>query len=512
MGIRTWLGFTPAQPTAAASESRELAAALNQLDLVRESMADLELALEDQGWQRMLAESTEEFSRDGLNRAARLARIVAVQNPLARRGVAVRTSYVWGQGVSIAARATGANGDQDVNTVIQGFLDDPLNRRAFTGAQARERHEKSLATDGNVFLSLPTSPLTGRVNVRVIPFTEVTQIIANPDDKEDVWFYRRVWNGEHGTRDELYPDLLHSPRARPVNVDGLRVNWDKPVVHVHVNKQEDWQFGIGDLYPALSWARAYKDFLGDWVTLVKALSRFAWKATAPASKAQQLRAEIAREPGLGSTGAPLAAGATFTAATGVTLEAIPKTGATIDSESGKPVAAMVAAALDIPVTMILGDPGQTGARAVAETLDKPTELAMGQRRTVWADAHQRIFTHVIESAALAPRGPLTPGPVTLDRETGRRTVTLAADTDPTVDITWPDLSTAPVTDLVKAITDADSTQRLPGDVVARLLLQALGVDDVDDIVDTLIDADGNFIPPDTPPADPYRQTPDTGSE
>jgi hypothetical protein len=64
-----------------------------------------------------------------------------------------------------------------------------------------------------------------------------------------------------------------------------------------------------------------------------------------------------------------------------TMAPMHSSGATIDSGSGKPLAGMVAAALDVPITMLLADPGVTGARATAETLDKPLELTTGSRRS-----------------------------------------------------------------------------------------------------------------------------------
>jgi hypothetical protein len=87
----------------------------------------------------------------------------------------------------------------------------------------------------------------------------------------------------------------------------------------------------------------------------------------------------------------------------VNLEAIPKSGATIDSESGKPLAAMVAAALGMSVTMLLADPGTTGARAVAETLDKPTILEMGMRRRLWAGVIKTVSTTWSSRRSRPPR-------------------------------------------------------------------------------------------------------------
>jgi hypothetical protein len=175
------------------------------------------------------------------------------------------------------------------------------------------------------------------------------------------------------------------------------------------------------------------------------------------------------------------------------LEAIPKSGATIDSGSGKPLAGMVAAALEVPVTMLLADPGITGARATAETLDTPTENMAGQRRDVWSDFLDRILGYVIDQAVKAPRGALQ-GTVSRD-EWDREVVELAGDTERTIDFDWPDLTEIGMKELVDAIVAADETGKLPPLTTVKLLLQALGVKDIDELLEEVTDDQGNFVDP-----------------
>jgi hypothetical protein len=200
-----------------------------------------------------------------------------------------------------------------------------------------------------------------------------------------------------------------------------------------------------------------------------------------------------------STGKALDVGGTAVTPMDAELEAIPKTGATIDSESGRPLAAMVASALGVPVTMLLGDPGTTGARATAETLNKPTELEMSQRRELWTSVYQRILGYVIVEAVRAPESPLQ-GAVIRDPYTDTEQVVLAGDTTTVIDVDWPDLRDADVKEAVEAIVKADSTGKLPAEQVARLLLTALGVEQVDEIVEQLVDPEtGEFLWPNAPP-------------
>jgi hypothetical protein len=155
---------------------------------------------------------------------------------------------------------------------------------------------------------------------------------------------------------------------------------------------------------------------------------------------------------------------------------------------------MIAAGLDIPVTMLLADPGQTGARAVAETLDQPMRLAMQQRQSLWASVYRDILGYVILQSVKAPQGALH-GTVTRDAWTGQETVQLADDTDPTVEVVWPSLDETPMSVVVAAIVAADTTGKLPPEEVAKLLLHALGVQDADEIVAGMTDDDGNWLDP-----------------
>lgn len=505
MGIRTLLFGETTTPALVTELSERLRGEQSENLVLQESVVDLQLALDDAGWRRMQATGAQEFTRAGLGRIAALCRIMATKNTLIKRGLSLRHVYVWGSGVQVSARANGKEGGQDVNAIVQRFWDEPLNAAVLTGALAAEENERALGTDGNVLFALFTMPKTGAVRVRNVPFDEVDDVICNPEDNAERWYYRRCWTetsvdpgtGAHDTvhREVLYPDVHYRPTARPAKLDGVPVQWDAPVVHVRVNGHKGWKFGVADAYAAIDWARGYTVFLEDFARLMKSLSRFAWKATAPGSKASQVAAKIAAAPGADTLSrTALDVGATAVMGLNQDLTAIPKTGATIDSDSGRPLAAMVASGLDVPVTMLLGDPGVTGARATAETLDEPMRLAMEARRQIWTSVLTTILGYVIDQAVKAPQGQLK-GTISRD-EYDREVVTLAEDTERTLDFDWPDLAKTDPFLLVDAIVKADQTGKLPELTVARLLLQALGVEDIDEIIDELTDDNGDFIPRD----------------
>lgn len=503
------LGYTPAQQV---TELRnELAVANANTGLVVESLSDLERQMSEPGWVRFAHLTEQEFSATGMTQMRAVCRLMSIANPLIKRGLNLRSAYVWGQGVEITARANGRDepAEQDVHAVIQAFLDDDGNKRAVTGSSARDRLEHALGTDGDLFLAMFTRPTTGQVQVRVIAADEITDVITNPEDSSEPWYYRRTWyrndiDPESGLvqpvqQKRLYPCIDYRPAAKPRRLGDVQIAWDTPLLHVDVNRPQGWQRGIPDAYAAVPWARAYKEFLESWAGLMHALSRFAWRLTAKGNTKAQAAARVAQAPARDPvTGRALDVGATAITPMDSTLEAIPKTGATIDAESGRPLAMMVAAALDVPVTMLLSDPGQTGARATAETLDQPTELAMQQRRDLWAAVYRRMLRHVITESVRAPQGALR-GVIKRDSWTGQESVTLAGDTDQTIDVDWPDLDDTDVGVVVEAIKKASDTGVVPPEQILRLLLTALGVRDVDSIVETMIGPDGEFAWPTGPP-------------
>ena len=475
------------------AEARERATRVeNALEIAQEHLGRLELALEDQGWRSMVTQSETEFSREGLRNASQAARVMAVANPLVKRGLGVRCGYIFGEGFQIKSE------NDKVNEVLQRMVADEGNQRAVFGETATEENERTLGTDGNLTFAFFANSRTGHVRIRTVAFDEISDVICNPDDKDDPWFYLREYDQTKITPlgvttvtrvREYHPALNHRPARKMRRIEDAPVVWDVPYLHIKVNALDGWKFGIGDAYAALPWARIYRDFLADWAVLVKALSQFAFKISGgSAGKADQLRQAIARAT---RDGVPV--GSTAALDAGTTMEAIPKTGATIDSESGKPLAAMVAAALGIPVTVLLGDPGQTGARAVAETLDTPTVNEMQRRRRVWDYAFRQMSMYAIRWAVLAPAGGLS-GVITRDTWSDEEVITLRGKTSAAIEVIWPSLADVSTAAAIQAIVNADGTGKVPPLIVLRLMLEALKVPNIDDILKGVEDLFTDWTP------------------
>lgn len=456
------------------------------------------LSADDHGWASLAGDGTDLISREAILKTARVARVMVVADPLIKRGTSIRVAYL---GVpSISADAGSDDGaSQDVNAVVQAFLDDPGNLESLTSAQAFEERERERATDGNTFHALVTSPRTGRVQVRRFPLEQVVDVITAPEDAATRWFYLRQWTQrvvEQGytgltrsrteTRRAYYPDVGHRPVQRPRTIDGIPVLWDRPVVHTEVNRPSGSRWGVPDVLAAIPWARGYKTALEDWAKHHKALASIAYKASVQGRRgaaAVRERLPIGNE-----------AGQTAIVGAGNDLTAVNKSGAALDATAAEPLAGMVAAALDVPKTMLLADPGVTGARATAETLDRPLELDRLARRRLDTDLIMAVLEHVVREAVRAPGGALR-GTITRDLDTGREVVELTGAQEPGIVVDWPDLSKTDPATLMETLSKADGMGVVPPEVLVRLVLLALGVDDVDEVIHTMRDDDGNFQAP-----------------
>lgn len=486
--------------------SEQLGYAHNNMELMTEAIAELELAMEDIGWFRMSGWGDREFSFMGLKKIRRLARLSYLKNPLIRHGVEVQTHYVWGQGCSVSAR------NEEINNVIRRFVDDPKNTSTFTGHQARLDKERELATHGDLFLALFTNQATGRVIVRSIFPDEVTDIITNPQDRHEPWYYKREWaeaqfdpgSGVVSSEPQIcfYPDwrLTYNKSKKlpkPKSIGGHPVIWDAPVYHVKVGGFSDMKFGVPEVYSALDWARAVKDDLSDYATIRRAHSRYAWKMVSKTKGGVKTAKDfLSSTLNIGGSGSmehnpPPIAGSTLLQTENFDFTPIKTAGMVPSPEEGKRLWLLCAAGMGIPLTILSGD-ADVGNLATAKTLDRPTELQMESRRTLWADVNIDILNYVIDQAAIKPQGALAgKGRWDIDRYSGEGRVVIDGIDDRDISFQFPSILERDVRLLVAAIVSAvtlngkQNAGLFDDKTIATMLLTALGEDEVDPIVNRI---------------------------
>jgi hypothetical protein len=155
------------------------------------------------------------------------------------------------------------------------------------------------------------------------------------------------------------------------------------VIYVHSsNRQTGWTFGLPDSLGALVWSAAYKAYLADNATLVKALSQLAWKVSAATKTGADNAAVAVKVPGTGGTAV---------VGNGTDVTAVSR-GSDVNFNNGQPLAAMVATSFGVPVIALLSSPGATGGSyGAATTLDTPTIKGMKAIQDSWVVFYREIL-------------------------------------------------------------------------------------------------------------------------
>lgn len=500
---------------------QQLSEALTQSEfsneLLQERLADLELALEDANWMRLMFDGEQEFSREGLKKIVDLARVMFIKNPLIKRGVMVKALYIWAQGVTVRYK------NQELNKVLQAFWDDPKNMVELTGHQAQMLKQVDYEVVSNIFFVFFTRPSDGRVRVRSLPFEEITDIICDPEDAKSPWFYVRKWTekklnpatGRINTtrRAAYYPDWNYKPKTRPARIGNVEVMWDTPVYHVKAGGMSGWKFGVSQVYAAIDWARAYKEFLEDVASLMRAYSKFAWKRItkggkkAIAAERAKMASTLASGGDSTETNPPPVTGAMAILGEGTDLQPMQVRGASISPDDGRRLLLMVAAAEGLPETYY-GDVS-VGTFATAKTMDRPTELAMKEGQTTWTDILRNIIGFVTLQA-MKSQSPIadakikTLGQVVTTEDNGSIEEKIVWN-DPLaayLDIDFPPILEkdvqAAVQSIVTALTlNGQQLTLLDEQTATRLILKAIAEDDVDEIMAELF-PDGEPLPSPSP--------------
>lgn len=470
----------------------------NQLFQLTESLQRLEQLLYSPEWRMMSMQAQQEFTRAGLRQITELARIMRLKNPIIKRGVKIQRLYVWAQGVNISAR------DPEINGVIQSFLDDERNRAELTSHQARGQLETDLQTDGNLFFRFHINEVNGRIRVSRIDPQEIDDIICNPEDKGEPWFYRRVWNqidldGSTKTHTVYYPDHRFKPVSMAGFTDRLaalgglggRIEWATPVMHVAVNKLGRW--GVCEFYDANDWALAYKTFLEQLASVWQALARWAAKLTTKGGKrgvaAAKSKLNTTLASGSDETNPPPVTGSTFIQSEGVDLQPFRTAGATMSADDGRRLFLMAAMSFGFPETFFAD--ASVGTLATAKSLDRPTELQVMDRQALHRDYNLDILGLVLLWAVKAPQGPLRGlGRVVRERDGGewREYVAWNEGIKPAVVMDFPAIIEHDVVATAGAIIDAVTLKggspagAVPLETAVRRLLTELGFYEIDEVM------------------------------
>lgn len=345
------------------------------------AMARAVLAIEDEGWSPIAQFKNRGFSLDNIKQISATAREQTQSNPLLKRGARLRASYVFGRGYKFGTLAPR----------YQKIIDDPVNQEVLFSNTAGKKNCRTLFTDGNFYVRYDT--VTKKFSR--VPLSQITDIATDPDDEEMVRYYKRSYdrkvtvNGTEKTQpvEVWYPVDRYQPSSGGYfdKIGDVPVDTQFVIFDMRKNDDSGSFIGVPDCLPALPWAWAYSEYLKDGSKLLKALAQIAWHVRSKTGK------------GVNNASAKIAgmrtAGSTAATSSEVDIQALPRANA-VDLQTGRPLAAMAATAMEVSVTAILSDVGQGGSNASEKTLDQPTINAALADQEDWIEFFKRVLKYI----------------------------------------------------------------------------------------------------------------------
>jgi hypothetical protein len=344
------------------------------------ALARATLEFDDKGWSPLNQLSDNGIRLEDVKTISKQARRQTASNPVLKRGAMLRASYVFGRGFKMSQA-----GNQ-LAPRFQKIIDDPINQNVLFSESASKKNERALFTDGNFFVRYD------RRNRRFsrVPLEEIAGWATDPDDPEIIRYYLREYEVREPvtdpynsytaeTRKVWYPlDYVENPVSR---INNIPVDKNMVIIDSKSNDETGALWGIPDALPALPWSWAYSEYLKDGSKMLKALSGIAWQVKSKTAKGgANISSKLVSNKEVAAT-----------AVTGseIDIAAMPRNNS-VDLNTGRPLAAMAATAMEVSVDALLSGPGEIGGGG-APILDQSTLNAAYARQGNWTDFFTRVL-------------------------------------------------------------------------------------------------------------------------
>lgn len=354
--------------------------------LLQEATTDVEtqLSLEDKGWLRLGTDSSgviaEDKRRDYVIRSRRYAEL----DPLATQSIRLWTDYTFGTGMTWQAE------DEKTAEVLTAYWDSVKNKNLLSPKGQRKSSDKYLI-DGEIFFALFLGTSEEPATIRRIDPLEITEILSDPDDIEDVRYYKREWYTPQGQMKTGYYRSLQNEadKACPDYLNDNKTSTEQALVYHQARGTQ--QRGLPLLLPALDWIYEYRRFLSSRVAVMLALARFVWK-----TKIQGGAAAVAAIKGVLQDKYPQAASTIIENMGSDTQPINANTNASGAYQDGRMLKLQVAAAVGIP-EQYFGDIS-IGNLATAKTVELPMQKMFQSYQSIWGGAYKDLDEIVLKHA------------------------------------------------------------------------------------------------------------------
>ena len=359
--------------------AQQQAAVIEGYELRMESLiTDAVLAADNAGWAPINSQDFDDLGvpLSRLKEITKQNKTVVAAGSIIGRAVRVRTAIVWSQGLQLEA----------VNEGNKASIEKVIKRSKALSRVGQLTLENSATISGNVWLLVTGTGSRG--SIKTLPIEQVHGYQMAEDPLDGVhYFIRRYQDNAGNERRVAYPTyeqfISGKPRASSISVgtneEVIPVDTNSYVVHVKFNPVDGWVYSIPETHDANFWSHAYKQAMENDAALKKSLAKFAWKLSSPNKKAVITGgSQVARTNGVGGV-----VGGTD----GNYLTPINKSGTSISFNENWPLAAVVAAAFDIPLDELLYQSGSASTRELTETQIN----VLSMRQDVWCVAFEQAF-------------------------------------------------------------------------------------------------------------------------
>jgi len=356
--------------------------------LIKEATAIVEdeLKIEDKGWINLSSQSGDVISADERILTVKRSRIYYYKDPLGKQAIRLWTDYTFGSGMSNSA-------EEKTQEALDTYWLAKQNQNILSARGQRKSSDK-LLVDGEVFFALFLGAGPEDITIRRIDPLEIIELVANPEDKEDVRFYKRSWYNSAGKAqtEAYYRSHLNIENTPcPDSLGTERKAEEGSAIVYHLAYNTIGLRGTPLLTPALDWIKQYRRFLASRVAIMLALAKFAWR-----HKLQGNAASVSAIQGV-IEGKEVPAGSNLIENMAIDTQPIrTDSNARNAYDDGRMLKLQVAAAVGIP-EQYFGDIS-IGNLATAKTVELPMMKMFQSYQKIWANAYQDmdeiIFTHL----------------------------------------------------------------------------------------------------------------------
>jgi len=352
-------------------------------EILREATQQVEdaLKLEDAGWINLSQMGANVIPSAERITTVKEARLYSLKDPLARRAVALMTDYSFGPGVTWSMK------DDPAKKMLETFWKAPINKPLLSTKGQRKSSNK-LLIDGEIFLAVFLGS-GGDATIRRIDPLEITEFITDPDDIENVRYYKRDWHDAQGrSHTDYYRSFANVKDEACIDSIGTshQKTTDALVYHLAIN--DIGQRGNSYLMPVIEWIKLYRKFLASRVAIMLALARFAWKIKTKGGQTavDAMKAKLHEKE--------IKAGSTEVENEGADLQPIKtESGASEAYQDGRMIKLQVAAGTGWP-EQYFGDIS-IGNLATAKTVELPVQKMCESYQAVWQGAYEDIFQLIL---------------------------------------------------------------------------------------------------------------------